>query len=266
MPDRTDLIYRYDGSFPGLMTCVFESIACKERPAAVLAPDDQEGYLYPQREIFTDHTKAKRVMVSIPKRISPAAWDLTWRGYLTCHPQKEKLILDFLRLGYRVGGKVVDMLADETVSALTKAVYHLNHEAHLLSGFTRFSIRDEVMTAVIAPKNIVLPLLAPHFRTRYPGDCFMIYDKTHGMAYFYQQGREALRMVEDLQLPPASAEEMRFRQIWKKYYDTIAIEGRINPRCRMSHMPKRYWDCLTELNPEYTTPSPERSLPDGRLS
>lgn len=265
MSERTNLVYRYDGSLPGLLTCVFYSIADKEIPAAVLPFDSEERYLYPEREICTDPAKARRVAVSIPKKISPAAWDLVWRGYLTCHPQKDKLIVDFLRLGYRVGGKAVNMLGDDTVSALRGAVYHLNHEAHLLTGFIRFSIRAEVMTAVIAPKNNVLPLLAPHFRTRYPEDSFMIYDKTHGLAYFYSRGKEALRMVEDMELPPATAEEMQFRRMWKRYYDTIAIEGRFNPRCRMSHMPKRYWDCLTELNPEYTEMSAERSLPHGAV-
>lgn len=265
MSDRTDLIYRYDGSLPGLLTCVFESIACREAPMAILSPDDTEGYLLLEKEIFTDEIKARRVAVSIPKKISPAAWDLVWRGYLTCHPEKARLIVDFLRLGYQVGGKVVDMLGDDTVSTLSKAVLHLNREAHLLTGFTRFSICGEVMTAVIAPKNSVLPLLAPHFRTRYPGDSFMIFDKTHQMAYFYNRGEECFRMVEELQLPPACAEEMRFRQMWKQYYDTIAIEGRYNPRCRMTHMPKRYWDYLTELNPEFTQSPAERSLTDGRF-
>lgn len=263
MSDRTDLIYRYDGSLAGLLTCVFESIACMEAPAAILSPDDMEGYLLPEKEIFTDEAKAKRVAVSIPKKISPAAWDLVWRGYLTCHSDKARLIVDFLRLGYKVGGKVVDMLGDETVSALSKAVLHMNREAHLLSGFIRFSIHDDVMTAVIAPKNSVLPLLAPHFRTRYPDDSFMIFDKTHGMAYFHTAREECFKMVDELQLPPVSAEELRFRQMWKRYYDTIAIEGRYNPRCRMTHMPKRYWECMTELNPEYTGMSAERSLTDG---
>lgn len=265
MSDRTDLIYRYDGSLPGLLTCVFESIAKKESPIAILSPDDEEYYLLPEKEIITDEVKARRVAVSIPKKISPAAWDLVWRGYLTCHPDRARLIVDFLRLGYKVGGKVVDMLGDETVSALSKAVLHMNREAHLLTGFTRFSITGDVMTAVIAPKNNVLPLLAPHFRTRYPSDSFMIFDRTHGLAYFHTRREDSFRFVEELQLPPASPEEMRFRQMWKRYYDTIAIEGRYNPRCRMTHMPKRYWDCLTELNPEFTEPTAERSLTNGRF-
>ncbi len=250
-----ELVYRYDGSFPGLLTCVFHSIADKQLPAAILPPDSDETFLYPERQITTDEAKARRVAVSIPKRISDEAWELTWRGYLTCHPQKELLVVNFLRMGYSMGAKVVNNLQNDTVSALSKAVYHLNHEAHLLTGFARFSIHEGAMTAVVAPKNLVLPLIGPHFKARYPNENFMIYDKTHEMAYFYHQGKAAIQPIEALTLPPASAEEMRFRQMWKGYYDAIAIEGRINPRCRMGHMPKRYWAYLTELNPDYTLPA-----------
>ena len=34
----TDMAYRYDGSFPGFLCCIFESYAKRELPAAVLPP------------------------------------------------------------------------------------------------------------------------------------------------------------------------------------------------------------------------------------
>ena len=49
---------------------------------------------------------------------------------------------------------------------------------------------------------------------------------------------------------PAGAEELQYRRMWRKFYDTIAIAGRENPKCRMSHMPKRYWDNMTEFQRE----------------
>ena len=46
--------------------------------------------------------------------------------------------------------------------------------------------------------------------------------------------------------------EAQFRRLWKKFYDTVAIEARYNPKTRMTHMPKRYWDTMTEFqNEEY---------------
>ena len=56
--------------------------------------------------------------------------------------------------------------------------------------------------------------------------------------------------MEELTLPPASPEEVAFRRMWKRYYDTVAIAQRENPVCRRTHMPKRYWNWLTEMQPE----------------
>ena len=53
---------------------------------------------------------------------------------------------------------------------------------------------------------------------------------------------------------PAGEEELRYRAMWRKFYDTIAIEGRYNPRCRMTQMPKRYWGDMTEFQREDSLP------------
>ena len=45
-------------------------------------------------------------------------------------------------------------------------------------------------------------------------------------------------------------EERDFRRLWRRFYDTIAIEGRENPRCRMTQMPKRFWGTMTEFQNE----------------
>jgi probable DNA metabolism protein len=50
-----------------------------------------------------------------------------------------------------------------------------------------------------------------------------------------------------VEFPGISVSEARYQALWKRFYDTIAIEGRINPRCRMTHMPKRYWENMLEV-------------------
>ena len=52
-------------------------------------------------------------------------------------------------------------------------------------------------------------------------------------------------------------EELAFRALWRSFYRTISIEGRFNPRSRMTHMPKRYWGTMTEFQDD----APARPLP-----
>lgn len=249
------LTYQYDGSFEGLLCCVAESFEQKEIPADILGPQGQQAMFLASKIVSTDDDKARRVLASIPQKMGPDVLGFVRHAYLTCHPQKEYYILRFLRLGYSHGPAVMNMLVDDVVNTLFKAVTHLKRESHLLKGFIRFSVANNALVAEIEPKNWVLPLLTQHFCDRYPEESFLIHDKTHGMVLVYRPYRHAIISIEELELPDPDEEELAFRELWRLFYNTIAIEGRYNLQCRMGHMPKRYWKYMTEFS------SPEHLLP-----
>ncbi len=241
------VVYIYDGSFDGLMCCVFESYEKNEVPADVKPEGSDVPYLLPVKLIETNEERAKRVVSSVPKKMGPRALKVIRHAFLTCHPQKELLILKFMRLGYSCGPSVMNCLTDETVNELFTAVNHLDREAGLYMGFIRFSEANGALTAQIEPKNIVLPLIGRHFCERYPAEQFLIYDKTHGMALLHNGGRLTVCSIEAFEQPEPGAEELKFRKLWRLFYDTMEIKERHNPRCRMNLMPKRYWNCMTEF-------------------
>ena len=263
MLDRSNMMYLYDGSFNGLLCCVFESYYKREMPAEILTPDIPQAILFPVKKITTDPQKANRVLVSIPKKMGHVVLDFLQHAFLTCLPQKELHILRFMRMGYSHGPSVMAMLANDAVHILFKAVKHLKNESHLLKGFLRFSVFHNVLVGEIEPKNYVLPLLRQHFCQRYPEERFLIFDKTHGMALAYHPYQSAIITVEDLVLPEPDKKEQSYRELWRLFYETIEVEGRHNPQCRMSHMPKRYWKCMTEFNRPQKSP-PISAYPGGK--
>ncbi|MDU2064619.1 MAG: TIGR03915 family putative DNA repair protein [Sporomusaceae bacterium] len=240
-------VYQYDGTFEGLLCCVFASYDRKEIPIDILPPDQAVTLLFPIEAIATDEEKAQRVYRSIPQKIGKEALELIQKAFLTCLPQKELAILHFLRLGYRVGPTIMNQLTEDCVDKLVKAVRFLERESHLFKGFIRFSIFAEALVAEIEPKNFVLPLLVTHFRSRYPEERFFIYDRTHQMGLIYEAYRAQILPIADFTMPEADAEEVKFRQLWQLFYETIEIKERHNPLCRRSQMPQRYWKYLTEF-------------------
>jgi probable DNA metabolism protein len=256
MSYRTDVAYSYDGSFDGFLCCVFESYDKKELPFDIQPDDAPQGFLFEGKPIQTDSVKADRVYRSIPLKICPEAQELVRMGWLTCVPHKELLLLRFLRLGFTHGRKIMDMLADDTVNSLNSAVMHLNREGHHYLGFVRFSIHKGVLVAVIEPKNQVLPVISEHFCDRFHTETFMIFDKTHGLALIHRPGQSGIIALDELTVPEADAEEEEYRRLWKRFYDSIGIEGRYNPRLRMNHMPKRYWSQLPEMQDATAYASP----------
>ncbi len=248
MSDERDVIYYYDGTFDGLMCCVFESYLKKEIPLDITAHGSDQLSLSEIKFIETNTIRSERVIRGISKKISEEALLFIKYAFLTCAPNKDVLILDYIRKGLLYGRKIEKMLADDTVNLLNKAVYDLTNESHLFKGFIRFSDSGGYLSAVISPKNKVIPLLADHFVDRLRNEKFFIYDKSHRMALVYFDNKAEIMENIDFEMPDADEREKDFRMLWREFYDTIEISERRNPRCRMNNMPKRFWENMTEMN------------------
>ena len=247
MPYRTDIAYLYDGSFEGLLCCVHASYYQRELPSIIFHQGEAQGTLFPVKEIVTDPVNAKKVEQSIVRSISKEALQLVRLCYFSQMEARELAILRFLRMGYKIGPSLTNMLADDVVRAITKSAQNVQREGHFFKEFLRFSEYDGALVAIIEPKNFVLPIVAGHFCDRFPCERFLIYDKSHKCAFVYQNGEKSLVELEDLVLSEVEAQEEKYRALWKQFYNTIAIEGRINLKLRMNNMPKRYWAHMTEF-------------------
>ena len=247
MHRQTDLTYVYDGSYDGALCCIFQAFLHKERPFAICPETELQPTLCPVRYIETCPQQAERVALALKPKISARAEAAVQHLFWTCQPEKELLMLDFVRLGFRYGGKVTAMLGDQTVAQVAEAIKHLRREAHNYKGFLRFSAYGPVLVGVIEPKNFVLPILAPHFAARYRNEAFLIWDKTHKAACSCIKGESQIGRLEGLILPQPDTAEEQTRRLFRRYFDTIAIEARKNPRCQMTHLPLRYRSQMTEF-------------------
>jgi len=252
----TQVCCQYDGTYPGFLSCVFDCYVNREEPVEFRTPEDICCSLYPLRTVETDESHALRVYRSF-ENFGREGRELVVRFVLAGLPVKELWLWRFLRLGYRQGKRAVQNLTDPTVDKVRKAVWHLEHEAHMYKGFTRFSELEGVLVGEIEPKNRVLPLLRPHFCGRYPDASFVLYDRTHRQALFYRPAQWAIVPLAQFHLAAPDGAERDYRALWRRFYQTIAIRERYNPKCRMTHMPKRYWAMMTEFQEDYGTAFPE---------
>lgn len=243
----SDVQYLYDGGLMGLYTCVHACVYSGQLPLDIQPEHLAAPTLLSTRFIQTDEEKAARVRGAIARKISPRALELCETVFLSCLEQKEIKTLRFLLLAFEEGPGVLSMLHHPAVATMLKAERHLLGEAHLLLGFIRFSDHDGVLVSTIQPKNFALPFIADHFIDRFPQETFMIYDKTHGAALIYEKGRSQIVELAEMAAFAVSDEEAQYRSLWKQFYNTLAIEARYNPKCRMTHMPKRYWAEMTEM-------------------
>lgn len=248
--------YRYDGTFPGFLCAVRDIYQYQEPPELFLPSDDLTPTLYDERWITTDLSLAQRVRRRLAQRLGQRGLLLVEEGFLTCAPDRELLLCRFIDLALSSGKGAETRLDQPAVVELTKAVRHLQRECELLTGFVRFSDYDGLLVGEISPKNRVLPILKVHFCDRLAGESFLLFDRTHGEALLHRPGETQIVPAQDFQPPPPGGEERAYRALWRRFYDTIAIEGRLNPKLRQNHMPKRYWKHLTEFQNDDAPMSP----------
>ncbi len=246
------VIYLYDGTLEGMLCCVWTAFSARENPIDIICFDEEQPTLYEQRVIVTETALADRVQNGIRQKLGPQAEQWVTDAYYSALPRRELAALEFLKLGFTRGAAALANLGHPQVAPLFTASRALHSEVHLLSGFLRFSDHGGALVAVIRPKNFVLPFLEPHFSARFPREHYMIYDETHHYALIAGSGQSRLLETEAVQLPEPDRTELQYRAMWKQFYDTIEIAARHNPKCRMTHVPKRYWDCMDELRHERT--------------
>ena len=89
----------------------------------------------------------------------------------------------------------------------------------------------------------------------------VLFDRTHHEAFFYENFRWAILPVEEFSMGPAGEEERQWRRLWKKFFQTVSIEGRYNPKCQDTHLPKRYRHVMTEFMEEEPAAGAAPALP-----
>ena len=193
-----DVIFQYDGSFPGFLCCVFDSYAHKEFPIAFYS-DEECVSLYPVRVVVTRRDHSQRVYDSL-QRLSPPALKVLRRAWLTCLEDKELRLYAFIRKLYDQGPGFMRSKADDVYYPIACALRHLGGELEKLRGFVRFSDYNGILGGEIEPKNRVLPLLANHFCSRMAGESFFLYDRTHRELLLYTKGQRRIVPVENLKL------------------------------------------------------------------
>ena len=160
--------YRYDGSFAGFLTCVWDALEHNIEPTAFLLTEDG-ATLWEERELPVDEEKARRLYAALARRVSGRFRHFIAWGFLTCLPQRELALFTLIRRGMREGRRAAWDLSDPVMARVMLAYQKLATEQDHLKGFVRFSDLDGMLVGEIEPKNRVLPFWLPTLPPGFPG-------------------------------------------------------------------------------------------------
>lgn len=250
-PVEPDLVFRFDDSLEGFLTCVFQAFAQKRNPARVIPEHgSQAGLLDEVVDIPTDEGLAQRVRDGVVRELGSVTFDDIGRVFLSDDPERCTIAYRFLRVAFARGAAVRDDLADTTVRDFAALSVKVANETERIRQFLRFrEVEGGVFYARINPIANVTPLVMGHFAARLGRRPFVIHDEVHHIAGLWDGRTWVLRSTEGLVPPPPTCSEIEFADLWRTFYHAIGIQSRRNEHLRRQLMPQRFWRHLTEFEP-----------------
>jgi len=250
--ENNKTIYVCDGSIEGLLSSVYKSYYSDDSVQDIIVDGIyQSNFTYNYQSIDTDYENAQKVAYAIKKKISKLTFDNLVQTWLSEMPMCGHHILEYIKLGFKYGNDVNSLLTQANVEYVLNTTRKVGFEVHRFLGILRFSkMQDNTYRSIISPDHNILPLMADHFANRLSTEKFVIYDEKRKDAILCDTGEWFIVKNAEIKETSFCDDEYAFREMWQRYFETIAIKERTNKKLQRSFIPIRYWDNITELKKE----------------
>ena len=238
-------VFTCDDRFGAMNTCIYvawewgirnghENLRIQKEPVEQYTLFDE--YVH----VDEDPEKTAKVVRSIEKKISYNAYISVYYA-ATYYEDMMNEIYQFLRIGFRVGRPVTNMLAEPAVMSMMEARRAVWNEAHFWREFMRFDRAGNVLISHFEPKSQVIEFVGHHFADRMPSENWMIIDDRRRIALVHPcEGESYIRILSEeewMRLRESEKASDEYKQMWKDFVETIAIKERVNPRCQRNMFP-----------------------------
>ena len=250
------LQYSYDGTFPGLLTVIFQSYSAKHWPDAIINPRETGVLFGDTVYVETDENKASRVWEGVKKYGGLLTCEQLFHAFLSLDEDVELIILDYCKELFSQKVCIATNFANQSVLKVSQLEKKVLREAEHTLMFLRFEkAADGTWFAPVSPKYDVLPLITGHFRNRFADEPWLIYDTKRSYGFYFDTKKLEQIEIDNPDFNTISGQlianathpdENQWQKMWKTYFKQIAIRERTNLKCQQNFMPKRFWKYLTE--------------------
>lgn len=239
-------VYTCEAEWDAMLTCIYVAWASRKGHKNVklaLEPIGQYSFMEEYVHVDPDPDKARSVMNSIINKISPEVYDELAFSSMAYEEDVLDNIYRVLVLGFAYGPNILKMVHIPEVMRNVQIRKRVGNESHKFVEFLRFhEIKKSVYVAHIEPKSRVVASVATHFADRMPSEHWMIVDDVHQVAAVHPKDAPfylwKLTNEEFENLKRTESENDEYTDMWKVFFDNIAIKERENPRCQTNLFPK----------------------------
>ncbi len=252
------IVFRYDKTFEGLLTSVFDAYSRKSFPDRLLAEGEPPPlFVDEEYTVVTATDKSTRVWTALSKKLSKDVCGMLMHVWLSELEGSDELLFRFMRKGIDSPRNIATNYADDDVNEVHKIAKKVSRERHHLMQFVRFQkADDDLYFAPVSPIYNALPLTMNYFTDRFADQKWLIYDVKRRYGFYYDLKKAQEVTLDDdehllsgkLDEELLAQDEKLFQQMWKSYFQSITIRERLNPKLHRQHMPRRFWKFMPEKN------------------
>lgn len=248
-------VYRCQDSLEGIFTAIYRVYEDKSVPEdTCLALHDEPLLFAEDVRVEPDKERCLKVMGTLKRRFGEEDYRFLCLALASGNQEKAQAVYRTVALGLAVRcrpGHLFDRLSEPCVMKAFSLARAAGREEQHLMGFLRFQETEEgILYAKIGPVNNILTFLMPHFADRFGAENFVIFDDRRGFFGVHPAGRQwYLLSGEEAQIPEPtlSREELRYRRLFGRFFQAIAIGERKNLALQRNMLPLRYQKYMVEF-------------------
>lgn len=247
------MIFVCEDTVDGIFTAIYKAWEAGTSRTAIEVRGTGTMRLFAEYiDVETDTKLASKVADSVVRKISQEAYYYIYQSALSDHVEKGQYIYEFLIKAFPIGRNIMNHLQDDSVMKVFELTRKVSNESQRYLEFVRFcELENGVLSSKINPKANVVPIIAEHFSDRMHNENWVILDTERNLAAVHRAGFGFVLsndITEEMlnQFSAKSENEDKFQQLWKRFFDTIAIEERKNKKLQQQLMPLRYRKYMSE--------------------
>jgi len=236
----------------GILTAIYDAwadpVPNKEIEITLDSIEQMDMFMDCQR-VIPSYERAMKVVETIQKRLGFQSYKMIEGALLASAKDKAQALFCMLQYAFKRNTDITNDLNNVYVMRIFELNRKSRYEAHLLTGFVRFDkLPNGVYFSTIGPVNDCLPLIADHFSERLNTEPLLIYDEKRERSVVYAPGNPWYFVEGKVTLPEKELlVQDQYKDLWKTYFDTMAIKERLNPICQRTHCPLHFRSYMTEF-------------------
>lgn len=237
-------VFTCEREWGAMLTAIYEANACAVGHKNIkleFEPIGQFSLFDEYIHVDYESQKAAKVIEATAHKISPYFYHEMYRCSMSNDDDVLNNIYHVMILGFSYGPEILNAIQYADIMRNMEIRRVVGKEANRFQEILRFHRIGEVYMAHYEPRHRVNELLGSIFQDRMPSENFVIVDDIHSEAvvhkkdedyYLYKLNKEELERMKE-------TEKMNdeYTDLWKVFFDTIAIKERENPVCQMNHFP-----------------------------